>query len=98
MNNIKCTPYGNFKLTFAPGDVMIPRNFGEGPGSTTVNLRVSKTFSLGSKSKLEAMLNVYNAFNAATTISEVTAVGAAFGKPQQIMTPVIVGLGAHLTF
>jgi Carboxypeptidase regulatory-like domain len=47
--NIKCTPFGNFKLTFAPGDVMIPRNFGQGPGSTTVNLRVSKTWSFGSE-------------------------------------------------
>ncbi|HEU4933065.1 MAG TPA: TonB-dependent receptor [Pyrinomonadaceae bacterium] len=47
--NIKCTPYGNFKLTFAPGDVMIPRNFGEGPGSVTVNMRVSKTWSFGSE-------------------------------------------------
>jgi hypothetical protein len=47
--NIKCTPYGNFKLTFGPGDVMIPRNFAEGPGSTTVNLRVSKTWSFGSE-------------------------------------------------
>src|SRR4030095_12575087 len=35
--NFKCTPFGNFKLTLAPGDVMIPRNFGEGPSSTTVN-------------------------------------------------------------
>ncbi|HSE16518.1 MAG TPA: TonB-dependent receptor [Pyrinomonadaceae bacterium] len=49
--NIRCTPYGNFKLTFAPGDVMIPRNFGEGPGSTTVNLRVSKTWSFGSEGR-----------------------------------------------
>ncbi|HEX3250720.1 MAG TPA: TonB-dependent receptor [Pyrinomonadaceae bacterium] len=48
--NIKCTPYGNFKLNFAPGDVMIPRNFAEGPGSTTFNLRVSKTWSFGSES------------------------------------------------
>jgi len=47
--NIRCTPFGNFKLTFAPGDVMIPRNFAEGPGSTTVNLRVSKTWSFGSE-------------------------------------------------
>jgi len=47
--NIKCTPYGNFKLTFGPGDVMIPRNFAEGPGSTTVNLRVSKTWNFGSE-------------------------------------------------
>jgi hypothetical protein len=28
---------------------MIPRNFGEGPGSTTVNLRVSKTWTFGSE-------------------------------------------------
>lgn len=47
--NFRCTPFGNFKLTFAPGDVMIPRNFGSGPGSTTVNVRVSKTWSFGSE-------------------------------------------------
>jgi hypothetical protein len=49
--NIRCTPYGNFKLTFAPGDVMIPRNFGDGPGSTTVNLIVSKTWSFGAEGR-----------------------------------------------
>ena len=47
--NIRCTPFGNFKLNFLPGDVMIPRNFGQGPGSTTVNVRVSKTWSFGSE-------------------------------------------------
>ena len=47
--NFRCTPYGNFKLTLAPGDVMIPRNFAEGPGSTSVNVRVSKTWSFGSE-------------------------------------------------
>jgi hypothetical protein len=47
--NFRCTPYGNFKLSFAPGDVMIPRNYAEGPGSTTVNLRVSKTWGFGSE-------------------------------------------------
>jgi hypothetical protein len=47
----RCTPFGNFKLTFGPGDVMIPRNLAEGPGSTTVNLRVSKTWSFGSEGR-----------------------------------------------
>src|SRR4026209_154901 len=47
--NIRCTPYGNFKLTFAPGDVMIPRNFGHGPSSVSVNMRISKTWSFGSE-------------------------------------------------
>ena len=49
--NIKCTPFGNFKLNLVPGDVMIARNFAEGPGSTTVNLRVSKTWSFGSEGR-----------------------------------------------
>jgi hypothetical protein len=57
--NIRCTPYGNFKLTFAPGDVMIPRNFAEGPGSTTVNLRLSKTFTFGSEAS-SAQANQWN--------------------------------------
>lgn len=47
--NIRCTPFGNFKLNFVPGDLMIPRNFGEGPSSTSVNLRVSKTWAFGSE-------------------------------------------------
>ena len=68
------------------------------PSVSLLDFRVGRTFKIGSKANLEAMLNVYNVFNAATTISQVTTVGAAFGTPQQIMTPVIVGLGAHLTF
>jgi hypothetical protein len=46
---IRCTPFGNFKLVPGPGDVIIPRNFAEGPGSTSVNVRVSKTWSFGSE-------------------------------------------------
>ena len=46
----RCTPFGNFKISaLGPGDVIIPRNFAEGPSSTTVNLRVSKTWSFGSE-------------------------------------------------
>ncbi len=48
-DNFTCSPYGNFKRFFGPNDVMIPRNFGEGPGSVTANLRVSKTWSFGSE-------------------------------------------------
>jgi len=48
---IRCTPLGNFKLVLGPGDVMIPRNFAEGPGSVTVNMRVSKTWSFGSEGR-----------------------------------------------
>src|SRR4029434_7409982 len=46
---IRCTPFGNFNTNPAVGEVRIPRNFGEGPGSVSVNMRVSKTWSFGSE-------------------------------------------------
>jgi hypothetical protein len=42
--NIRCTAFGNFNLKPLPGDPIIPRNYGQGPGSLTVNLRISRTF------------------------------------------------------
>ena len=46
---IRCTPFGNFNTNPAVGEVRIPRNFSEGPGSVSVNMRVSKTWSFGSE-------------------------------------------------
>lgn len=45
--NIVCTRLGNFNLHPNPGEALIPRNFGEGPGYFAVNLRVSKIWSFG---------------------------------------------------
>lgn len=45
--NIRCTPFGNFNLTPAPGEQIIPRNYGHSPGSLSVNLRISRVFSFG---------------------------------------------------
>jgi len=45
--NIVCTPYGNFNLRPAPGEALIPRNFGQGPGFLSVNMRISKTWNFG---------------------------------------------------
>ena len=52
--NIRCTRFGNFNLTPAPGDQIIPRNFGQGPGSFTANLRISRTFGFGNLHKAAA--------------------------------------------
>jgi Carboxypeptidase regulatory-like domain len=41
------TTYGNFLLTPGPNDTIIPRNYGRGPGSFTINLRASKSFGFG---------------------------------------------------
>ncbi len=46
--DIACTAFGNFNRNPAPGEALIPRNFGEGPGYFSVNVRVSKTWSFGS--------------------------------------------------
>ena len=44
---IRCTRFGNFNLVPLPGETIIPRNFGQAPGSFIVNLRVSRAFAFG---------------------------------------------------
>jgi hypothetical protein len=51
---IKCTRFGNFNLLPTPGEQIIPRNFGQGPGSFSLNLRVSRTFGFGDVHKAAA--------------------------------------------
>ena len=41
------TSFGNFNPDPLPGEVIIPRNFGQGPGFVSANLGVSKTFGFG---------------------------------------------------
>lgn len=43
--NIRCTRFGNFNLAPLLGETIIPRNFGQAPGSFVVNLRVSRVFA-----------------------------------------------------
>ncbi len=49
--NVKITQFGAFNLVPLPGEQLIPRNYGNGPGQFTVNLRVARTWSFGSKSE-----------------------------------------------
>ena len=46
--NIVCTALGNFNRNPAPGEALIPRNYGQGPGFFSVNMRVTKTWNFGS--------------------------------------------------
>jgi hypothetical protein len=41
------TAFGTFNPDPLPGEAIIPRNFGQGPGFVSVNLGVSKTFGFG---------------------------------------------------
>src|SRR5215203_4628327 len=47
--NIRCTRFGNFNLAPLPGETIIPRNYGQAPGSFVVNMRVSRSFAFGNK-------------------------------------------------
>ena len=41
------TPYGLLDPNPTPDEAILPRNFGRGPGSVSVNMRISKTFGFG---------------------------------------------------
>ena len=68
------------------------------PNVSLVDLRISKTFSLSRNVKLEAMFNLFNTTNASTVINQVTTLGPSYGEPIQILTPIVTGFGARLTF
>jgi len=52
--SVVVTKFGTFDVNPLPGAQIIPRNYGEGPGSTSINLRVSKTFGWGTEKVSEA--------------------------------------------
>jgi hypothetical protein len=47
LSTIRCTRFGNFNLVPLSGERIIPRNFGQAPGSVVVNLRISRAFAFG---------------------------------------------------
>ena len=51
------TRFGTFNPTPGPNDVLIPRNYGTGPASFTVNLRVARTWGFGERAGSAATQN-----------------------------------------
>ena len=49
--NIRSTPWGVFDINPGPTATLIPRNYGDGPGNVSVNLRISRTWSFGKRSE-----------------------------------------------
>ncbi len=45
------TPFGALDLSPMPGQTIIPRNYGVGPGLVSLNVRLAKTFKLGKEVK-----------------------------------------------
>ncbi|HVW86484.1 MAG TPA: carboxypeptidase regulatory-like domain-containing protein [Bryobacteraceae bacterium] len=67
--NIRVTPYGAFDLHPMPGETIIPRNFAQGPGLISVNMRVSKTFVLGESKNRSGSRELVFAVNARNFIN-----------------------------
>lgn len=47
--DLRRTAWGDFDVNPKPGQTIVPRNFGEGPGFFSVNLRISRQFSFGAR-------------------------------------------------
>jgi hypothetical protein len=43
------TAYGVFDTNPVPGQTIIPRNYGQAPGSISINMRISRTWGFGEK-------------------------------------------------
>ncbi|MCZ2151403.1 MAG: carboxypeptidase regulatory-like domain-containing protein [Bryobacterales bacterium] len=52
--DIVATQFGVFNIAPGPGAVLIPRDYGNGPGNFTVNLRLSKTWGFGDRGERAA--------------------------------------------
>jgi hypothetical protein len=52
-------------LAFAPigSSGNLPRNYGLGPGTRTIDLRVSRSFALSERIKIRASVDLFNLFN-----------------------------------
>jgi hypothetical protein len=53
--SVRRTPFGDFDLDPQPGSVIIPRNYGRGPGFFAFNLRASKTVGFGEMAAARAV-------------------------------------------
>ncbi len=49
--DVVCTPYGKFDINPKPGETIIPRNYGNGPSFFSINLRASKTWGFGERTR-----------------------------------------------
>jgi hypothetical protein len=57
------TAYGLFNPNPAPGEQIVPRNFGRGPGFFAINLRLSRTFTFHEHDKITLSVSSRNLLN-----------------------------------
>ena len=66
---------------------------------TQLDLRLTKNFTMGPKGgRIQAMLDLYNIFNANSVLARTDAYGPAWGQPTNIIAGRMAQLGARWTF
>ena len=86
-----------------PNGTVIPRNSFTGKPLHRVDLRVQRQFALGGRTRLDGMLEIFNAFNHANFgIFNVNESSASYGRPEQTdilaYQPRMLQLGFRLGF
>jgi hypothetical protein len=79
----------------------LPRNYGRGPGTHTINVRASRTFTFGESIKLRPAIDVFNLFNEALFSfgSEfIDRDDADFLIPRRTQRPRIIQLSIKVAF
>lgn len=82
---IKCTRFGNFNLKPLPGEGIVPRNYGQGTGSFTANLRITRTFGFGDVHRATAS-NQKSGQNTASTSGDKRGASGPGSRGPMIMT------------
>jgi hypothetical protein len=68
------------------------------PNVTMVDLRLARTFSLGSGRRIVPQIDFFNIGNASTVVNRTVAVGQAYLTPVEILAPRIIRVGFSLDF
>jgi hypothetical protein len=85
-----CTATATIPLIM-PGTMREPR-------ITRLDMRVTKYINLTTRMRLQANIDVYNAFNSSSILTIGTAYGSRWRQPTAIVDPRIVQFSAQLTF
>ena len=85
----------------------IPRNAAEGSAFSTTSLRVSRTFALGSRARVEALVEAFNLLNRRNDLARITVFGAGaypanpapnFGTVTAVGEPRAVQFGLRIRY
>jgi hypothetical protein len=63
-----------------------------------VDLRVSRSFSIGGARKITPQVEIFNLGNASTVVRNTPAAGTLYLAPAEILAPRVVKIGFHLSF